>query len=231
MAFLKANWNNLILANYKVPAEFLLPYLPSGTRLDTYQGDNYVSLVAFMFFDTRVLGLPIPFHINFEEVNLRFYVTPEKDPTKRAVVFLKELVPRKAIEVVANLLFKENYKSTKMKHAFNQNEYSFSWQMLGKWNQLSCIIESPLKLPESGSLEEFITEHYWGYSKSGKTTTEYEVWHPKWESCAVTKFLIDVDFGKVYGDNFSFLTSTKPHHVCFAKGSAIKVFNAKKLCI
>ena len=34
----------------------------------------YVSLVGFMFKNTRLLNIPIPFHTDFEEVNLRFYV-------------------------------------------------------------------------------------------------------------------------------------------------------------
>ena len=227
MAFIKAKWNNLILANYVVPADLLLPYLPKRTRLDSYHGEYYVSLVAFMFHDTRVLGLPIPFHVNFEEVNLRFYVTPENDFSKRAVVFIREFVPRKAIELIANSLFKENYFTTKMKHETYQNEYSYSWLMQKKWNKIAATIETSLKLPDSGSLDEFITEHYWGYTKSGESTTEYEVWHPQWETCSVSKYSIDVDFGEVYGDNFSFLSKTKPHNVCFAKGSPIKVYYSK----
>jgi uncharacterized protein YqjF (DUF2071 family) len=31
-------------------------------------------MVGFVFKDTRVLGIKWPFHVNFEEVNLRFYV-------------------------------------------------------------------------------------------------------------------------------------------------------------
>ena len=34
----------------------------------------YVSLVGFRFLNTRVLGVSIPFHRDFDEVNLRFYV-------------------------------------------------------------------------------------------------------------------------------------------------------------
>ena len=114
-----------------------------------------------------------------------------------------------------------------MKHETYQNEYSYSWLMQKKWNKIAATIETSLKLPDSGSLDEFITEHYWGYTKSGESTTEYEVWHPHWETCSVSKYSIDVDFGEVYGDNFSFLSKTKPHNVCFAKGSPIKVYYSK----
>lgn len=229
MVFLKAKWNNLILVNYKVSPELLLPYVPKGTQLDAFYGDYYISLVAFIFYNTRVLGLPIPFHINFEEVNLRFYVRPDYDKTKRGVVFLKELVPKKAISLIANTFFKEHYFESKMKHDFLENRYSYFWQSKLNWNKISVTINNDFKLPAGASLDEFITEHYWGYTKYGEITSEYKVWHPQWETCAVSSYEIEVDFAKEYGEEFSFLSKTKPENVCFTKGSEIKVFWGKKL--
>jgi len=67
--FLNAQWKNLIMANYEVNPAVLGKYLPYKTELDTWNGRHYVSLVGFMFLDTKVLGIKIPFHVNFEEVN------------------------------------------------------------------------------------------------------------------------------------------------------------------
>lgn len=74
MSFLKAEWRRLALVNYIIDKHLLVKYLPAGTELDLRNGNCYVSLVGFMFINTRLLGLRIPFHKNFEEVNLRFCV-------------------------------------------------------------------------------------------------------------------------------------------------------------
>src|SRR5450432_2463378 len=101
--FLKAEWNNLIMASYTIEPALLKPYLPRYTELDFYNGNTYVSLVGFMFNNTRIPGMKIPFHVNFEEVNLRFYVRyKDNGEWKRGVVFIKEIVPKLAISYVAN---------------------------------------------------------------------------------------------------------------------------------
>ena len=226
MKFIKANWNNLILASYEIPDEVLLPYVPDGTELDTFDGKCYVSLVAFMFHDTRVLGLPFPYHINFEEVNLRFYVVSKSDKTKRAVVFVKEIVPLKAIEIVANTFFHENYVTTEMSHSFSNDSYSYSWKDNNIMQNISVTITQNLSIPCEGSIEEFISEHYWGYTKSPNKTLEYEVKHAQWETCRVKDYSINVNFDKVYGSDFAFLNESSPANVCFAKGSSIEVMSA-----
>ena len=134
MSFLKAEWRKLILLNYEVPEEVLLPYLPYGTELDKWDRKCLVSLVGFKFVNTRMLGIKIPFHINFEEANLRFYVKRiENGELKRGVVFIKEIVPKFAISTVANLLYHENYETMPMRH---------EWQEFDKEIQVSysyCI--------------------------------------------------------------------------------------------
>jgi uncharacterized protein YqjF (DUF2071 family) len=96
--FLTAEWRNLAMLNYEVDQSLLLPFVPSGTTLDQWEGKTYVSLVGFRFLKTRVLGLPVPFHTNFDEVNLRFYVRRRiAGDVRRGVVFIREIVPRWAI--------------------------------------------------------------------------------------------------------------------------------------
>src|ERR1035437_4277113 len=99
--FLHAEWNNLVMANYVVPKELLSPFIPNNTELDYYKGNTFVSLVGFMFLNTRILGLSVPYHINFEEVNLRFYVKyNDRVKWKRGTVFIKEIVPKPAISFI-----------------------------------------------------------------------------------------------------------------------------------
>jgi uncharacterized protein YqjF (DUF2071 family) len=184
-----------------------------------------------MFLDTRVLGLPVPFHINFEEVNLRFYVarkTPQE--TRRGVVFIKEIVPRRAIALVARTLYGEPYECWRMSHTRAENNLSYSWEKAGKENSVRAEIGENLGVPQENSHGEFIIEHYWGYTRRGAARAdEYKVEHPKWELFAVPGYEINVNFGAVYGPEFEFLSRTEPFSVLLAKGSPIAVYKGARL--
>jgi uncharacterized protein len=96
--FLTAEWRRLVMANFEIDGDALAPFVPSGVELDVWRGRNYVSLVGFLFLKTRVLGAAVPWHENFEEVNLRFYVRRKVGAEwRRGVVFVKEIVPRRLI--------------------------------------------------------------------------------------------------------------------------------------
>ncbi|MFM2012068.1 MAG: hypothetical protein RLZZ396_852 [Planctomycetota bacterium] len=230
MEFLSAHWKHLLLANYVVDPGLLEPLVPAKTKLDFFRGDCYVSLVAFLFDHTRILGIPVPFHRRFEEVNLRFYVVPDRDRSLRAVTFIREIVPKSAIPLIANNLFNENYVATPMSHRFepqqeNENGVKQADYRWGKnlEHRIVANIDRALELPPPGSLGEFITEHYWGYAKGPKRTLEYRVKHPQWISCLVDDYQIDVDFAEVYGKQFGFLKDLKPANFLYALGSPVTV--------
>ena len=231
--FLKAEWRKLALAQYAVDKDVLLKYLPPHTVLDDWQGKYYVSLVGFMFVDVKLRGFNIPFHTNFEEVNLRFYVKyKDGNDWKRGVVFIKEIVPLPAITFVANTIYKENYQTLPMKHVWieqaHQIEVAYFWKNK-TWNKFSVTASAKPTEIAVGSEEEFITEHYWGYTKIGlNKTSEYGVEHPRWQAYGIKDYEIDVDFGINYGNDFSFLNQAKPDSVMLAEGSEIRVLKGKK---
>lgn len=227
--FLKAEWRKLAMANYAVDQNVLKPYLPYKTELDFWSDTCYVSLVGFMFLDTAVKGFKIPFHTNFEEVNLRFYVRHQHEGVwKRGVVFIKEIVPKPAITWVANTLYKEKYETMPMDHTWEMGSGSlsvaYSWRKKKAWQTLRIVTDHQAVDIKTGSEEEFITEHYWGYAKiSDRETSEYEVVHPRWQVYPVRQYAIDVDFEKVYGTDFAFLKTETPRSVFLAEGSEIQV--------
>ncbi|MBX7173077.1 MAG: DUF2071 domain-containing protein [Pyrinomonadaceae bacterium] len=229
--FLTAKWHNLVMANYVVEPELLQNRVPKGTSLDFHDGRLFVSLVGFMFLDTRVLGIPIPFHINFEEVNLRFYVKREtKNEVRRGVCFVKEIVPRFAITTVARTVYGEPYETWKMSHNEKEKELTYSWEKDNVKNRLHVEVAENLGVPAEGSEGEFIIEHYWGYTKrEGNRTDEYKVEHPKWELFNVNYAEIDVNFGKTYGNEFTFLSEQEPASILLAKGSEIAVYKGEKI--
>ena len=229
--FLTARWQDLIMANYEIDPSLLAARVPAGTVIDLQDGRCFVSLVGFMFLGTRVLGLPIPFHVNFEEVNLRFYVKRRTDnETRRAVCFVKEIVPRLAIATVARVLYGEPYECWQMSHVRSENIVSYDWSKSGRHNRLGVEIAESVGVPAAGSHGEFIIEHYWGYTKRGGTRVdEYKVEHPKWELFSVKNEIIDVDFGSTYGDEFAFLSDEKPYSILLAKGSEISVYQGERI--
>ncbi|MBK0404764.1 DUF2071 domain-containing protein [Adhaeribacter sp. BT258] len=226
--FLTAEWRKLAFANYVIDPEILSKYVPAKTELDFWNGDCFVSLVGFKFCNTRLKGFRVPFHTDFEEVNLRFYVRHKKNGAwKRGVVFIKEIVPKPAITFVANTIYKENYVTVPMDHLWehsdNDLKVGYRWKS-GNWNTFELLAENSLQEIVTGSQEEFITEHYWGYAQASQDkTSEYEVTHPCWQVYPVKNYKIEVDFGKIYSPEFSFLATEKPKTTFLAEGSEISV--------
>lgn len=235
MSFLTAEWRKLALANYEVEPDLLRPFLPHGTELDIWKGRCYVSLVGFMFKEVRILGLRIPFHTAFEEVNLRFYVRHfSGGEWKRGVVFINEFVPKIAIALVANTIYKEHYKAMPMRHNCQQGTTSqtvqYDWKIGNQWHSFKIEAGLDMLPMNPGSEAEFITEHYWGYSRqTADSTIEYQVTHPRWEVYEVKSHEIQVDFALNYGGHFKLLNNLDPTSVMLAEGSAITVESRRKL--
>lgn len=230
MTFLNAYWKNLLLINYEIDPNILEPFIPKGTELDLFNGKCYASVVGFMFMDTKVLGIKLPYHVNFEEVNLRFYV---KHNGKRGVVFIKEIVPKPLISWVANSMYHEHYQTNKMKHNWTEDEHSkyfgYQWKLGKSWQNISVTTEKEYSKIVDHSEEQFITEHYFGYTKYGDKTYEYEVVHPSWRQLKVKTSQIDLDFESNYGSAFKCLRSASPTSIILAEGSEVSVKNKKTI--
>ena len=234
MSFLTAEWNDLAFINYVIDPKILEEYVPNGTVLDLWNDKCYVSLIGFMFENVKVLGLRIPFHVNFEEVNLRFYVKRfDNGVWKRGAVFIKEIVPKHAITIVANALYKEHYQTLKMRHKITENggqkSFQYEWKKDDKWYSIFLKTNNlPLDISPNTE-EEFITEHYFGYTKYNKSTSiEYQVMHPRWQQLEVLDYVIDVDFENIYGRKFSFLQNMKPTSPFLVIGSKISIESQRK---
>ncbi|MEO6537713.1 MAG: DUF2071 domain-containing protein [Ferruginibacter sp.] len=227
--FLSARWENLIMANYAVDPAVLTAYMPKGVELDFHNNKTYVSLVGFMFKQTSLFNIPIPFLGTFEEINLRFYVKKvEGDTIKRGVVFINETVPYKVVAWLANRLYKEHYIAIPTKNLLqvaNDTKYiRYEWKINNAWNHLSvnAARENEQMLP--GSIEEFIFEHYYGYTRiNEELSQEYKVNHPRWQVNKVIDYSINCDFRSMYGNDFSFLTKHQPDSVIIAEGSPVTV--------
>ncbi len=234
--FLSAEWRDLVMLNFAVECELLNRYVPAGTSLDSFNGKTYLSLVGFRFCRTKLLGrFPIPFHIDFDEVNLRFYVRrKEGAEDRRGVVFIAEVVPRLAIATMARVLYGENYVCLPMRHSIetegSKNTVEYQWRVDGQWCRISAQTAELPKQPPAGSLEQFITEHYWGYSsrRSGESL-EYHVSHVPWKVWAAPDAEFDGEASTLYGRDLGAVLQRRPDSAFVADGSPVIVFKGRRI--
>jgi uncharacterized protein len=243
--FLSAEWRDLVMLNYEVDPGLLNPYVPRGTSLDSFEGRTYLSLVGFRFLHTKLLGcFPVPFHTDFDEINLRFYVrrknvNEDREEVRRGVVFLAEVVPRLAIATTARLLYGENYTSLPMRHRIEADECNrttqyrtieYLWKVGGQWCRLSAKTAGPPIRPKEGSLEQFITEHYWGYSaQRAGGCLEYHVSHVPWQAWTASEAQFEGDASDLYGSKLGAVLLRRPDSAFMAEGSAVTVFKGNRL--
>jgi len=217
------------MANYAVDPDLLTRYLPNGVERDVYENKTYVSLVGFMFKKTSLFNIPIPFLGTFEEINLRFYVKRvEGNKIMRGVVFINETVPYKLVAWLANKLYKEHYTAIPTKSLIVNGESAknikYEWKINNKWNHIAVNAAKENEQILPGSVEEFIFEHYYGYTKiNSQLSQEYKVNHPRWQVHKVIDYSIHCDFKSMYGNDFSFLSNQQPDSVIIAQGSPVSV--------
>jgi uncharacterized protein YqjF (DUF2071 family) len=237
--FLSAEWRYLAMLNYEIDPAVLAPYLPPGVELDAWEGRTFASLVGFLFLGTRLLGVPVPYHRDFEELNLRFYVR-RKGPEgwRRGVVFVKEIVPRRAIAAVARYAYGERYAAMPMAHRIDAEagrlrpggSVEYRWRSAGVWQRLCAQTRGDPQPLAPGSEEEFITEHYWGYATGrGGPTLEYRVEHPPWRVWQVSRCAAELDIAGLYGPQFCAALEATPCSAFVAEGSPVTVYRGNRL--
>ncbi|MDQ3015169.1 MAG: DUF2071 domain-containing protein [Bacteroidota bacterium] len=224
---IRSHWKNLLLINYPVDSRLLDPYLPARTEYARWNGECYVSLIGFQFLNLRFKGFRIPYHTNFGEINLRFYVRRKiGNEWRYGVVFIKEMVSLPMVTIIANTFFSEPYHTVPLRYSVHTNgddilTASYSFKNSG-WNTFEINCGTQAEEMAVGSEMEFMTSQYWGYSKvNPKKTLEYEVLHPRWRVYPTIEYKVNLDFGKAYGEQFAFLSDAKPTSAFLAEGSDI----------
>lgn len=241
--FLTARWTELLLLNFPVPVDEIALLAPPGTEPDLFHGQALISIVGFQFRDTRVRGCRLPGHTHFPEINLRYYVRHTAgDEIRRGVVFVKEIVPRRLISLVANRVYNENYIARPMcsechmtgRELAPGDKLTYAWQSQSRagphWNTLSARVAATPQPPLSGSLEDFIVEHYWGYVRARDgTTTEYRVAHDPWRVAPADNVTWDCDLAATYDTPLAKYLALPPTSALIADGAAVQVFPGRRL--
>lgn len=235
--FLTAFWSNLIVINYEVDPAILRPLLPLGVELDLFDGKALVSVIAFNFENNKLFGVIPTYPVtNFEEVNLRFYVRRTVgEEVRRGVVFVKEVVPSALIAGTARILYNEPYEARPMRHALHQfdttagGSLSYGLTVGTKEVTISATTVGELQPLLDHSVEQFILEHYWGYTKQpDSTTSEYRVAHEPWRFWSTSSTAIDGDLVALYPLAFKPFLEQAPHSAFVARGSPVAVYAFKR---
>ncbi len=234
--FLSAEWRDLVMLNYEIDPNMVAPHVPRGTELDALEGRVYVSLVGFRFLRTKLFGfVPLPFDANFDEVNLRFYVRRrEGAEVRRGVAFIREIVPRFAVAQLARLAYGENYVSIPMRHTVHANgagaRAEYQWQVARQWCGLSAEASGAAAYAAEGSVEQFITEHYWGYSgQRDGGCVEYHVSHVPWRVWRSATAAFEGDSESFYGAELGRVLRRTPDSAFIADGSPVRVFRGRRI--
>lgn len=231
--FMTTTWSNLAMLNYEVDPAILRPYVPRGTELDEYNGRYFASMVGFLFSDTKIFGFGVPGYRHFCEVNLRFYVRHRAaDGWRRGVVFVKEVVTRRAVAYVARTMYDEHFERHPMRFRLEPNsvgitptDVEYAWKNGRTWNELTLTTCGATAVPEASSEEEFITEHYWGYTaRRDGSTSEYRVEHPPWRVTTAVRASFKCDVAAMYGEPFVEALSGEPSSAFLAEGSPVVVY-------
>jgi len=232
--FLTAEWRDLVMLNYEVDPALLVKFVPRETELDSWNGKTFISLVGFRFLNTKVCGVSFPLHRDFDEVNLRFYVRRRSGTeVRRGVVFIREIVPRWLIAAVARGVYNERYVALPMSHRIQDSGdgrlVEYAWKHQRAWNKLSLETTGDFGPPEEGSQEQFITEHYWGYTaQRDGGCAEYEVRHPQWMVCMGTG-RFDGNMEELYGCELDAVLKNQPSSAFLAVGSMVSVHRGRRL--
>lgn len=236
--FLTAEWRHLLMLNYEIDPAILKPIVPVGTELDTWNGKTFVSMVGFLFLKTKVLGIPVPFHRNFEEVNLRFYVRRQVgDEVRRGVVFIQEVVPRWAIAAIARWIYNEGYVNCRMDSRVQlptaeqpRGSVEYGWGQGKERKLIGAEFTGTPSIPEPVSQEAFIAEHYWGYvNQRPNGVVEYAVEHPQWRVWSARNAQFECDVASWYGSQYAEALSVEPSSAFVAEGSPVTVYRGNKV--
>ncbi len=239
--FLTAQWRDFLMLSYEVDPRILAPHVPPGTEIDLWRGGAYVSVVGFVFARPRLFGMPIPLHSEFAEVNLRFYVRRRVgDAWRRGVVFLRELVARRAVALVARLGYGERFGRVPMSYAIERRatknahdpplRIEFAWTNRRRRNVLAATPIGRVRPPEPESLDEFAVEHYYAYTATRRgPALEYLVTHPPWQVAATETAEFNCDVAAQYGAKYAEFLRGEPASAFWATGSPVRVYRGARV--
>lgn len=224
--FMSCSWTNLLYVNFRIDAKLINALLPKDLEADLFDGFAILSFVGFRFTDARLLGIKIPFHQKFPEINLRTYVKSKKNPTEKGIYFISEMVPKFMTYFVGKFIFGEPFSRINVQEILNENSFGYKIENKNEGLEMSAILSQNLNEQIKNKEEEFIVDRVFAFcGKANKKSKKYEVQHPKWNLMkAENSNYIFSNLSHISKLLNNFLQGATPSSIFATDGSAVDVF-------
>lgn len=212
-------WNKAIFLHWKVDYDQLRPLVPSAFNLDNFNGDYYISIVAFTMEKIRPKSLPsVSFLSNFHEVNVRTYVENEG---KKGVYFLNIEAEKLLACIIAKQLSGLPYQKANILRDKNK----FYSQLDTKNFKLSIDFKIEENLTEKSALDLWLTERYCLYINTKNRNYRYDIHHKEWEINNIELFNLETKYqlGSIN------LQQRKPDITHYSKGVQVIAWEKTRL--
>ena len=192
-------WHDLLFANWPVPADVLRPLIPPGLKVDTLDGEAWISIVPFRMTGVLPRGVPaMPGLSAFAELNVRTYVTTEDKP---GVWFFSLDAAQRIAVWVARRTFYLPYYYARMSARYEGDAVHYTSDRRGHRDTPACFIGNYRPTGEvfsarEGTIEHWLTSRYCLYSADRRGRIwRGEIDHAPWplqraeaqiETCSMT---------------------------------------------
>jgi uncharacterized protein len=168
-------WNNALFFHWAIPFDILRNYVPEKLELDTFNGQAYVSLVAFTMQKIRPRNLPsIACISDFNEINLRTYINNNH---KKGVYFLNIEAEKSLSAFIAKQVSGLPYEKSTIKRTATK----YNSSNLKKGFFLDTEFEIKEELQNKTELDKWLTERYCLYLAKDDKIYRYDIHHQEWE--------------------------------------------------
>lgn len=167
-------WNDALFLHWKVSPQRLSAFIPACLELDLFEGEAWVSFVAFDMHRVRPRHVPAFAPVSdFHELNLRTYVRYKGKP---GVYFLSIEAAKSLACFVARNMSQLPYRHAAMYRSPDQ--FIVSNRKSGEYFKLSFQKGKPIQ--EKQALDLWLTERYALFQENGACLNAFEIHHPEW---------------------------------------------------
>lgn len=211
-------WNNAIFLHFKVNLEELKKHVPKELEIDLFQGESWVSVVAFTMEKIRPKNIPAFSPIsNFHEINIRTYV---KMNNKTGVYFLSIEGGTKLSCKIAKFISDLPYRYS----TIERTSKLYSSSNLDFKDELCFEFEIGKQIELKSELDNWLTERYALFQETDNYINEYEIHHLPW----VVKD-VEVKSLKCFYLRFKNLLNNKPDKIQYSKGVQVIAWGKNRI--
>ena len=222
-ALVSVEWRKLCYVSYAVDPALLASHIPPGVSLETLDGQAIMSLIAWSANYPQVFGVPLPGALRSTEMALRYFV---REGPRRGAVTLFEDSSSPFAMLAARALFREPTRHAPMTSRVEQTGSALSCHYTidrAGTHSVSVRARAEARPPDRQSTAYLVVQRPYGYASSSRgELLRYDLDHPVWDTYDVIEHDVRVDFGALYGEPWSFLSTLRPLSVVLAEGSAVR---------